>query len=81
MNLQSFYDDIFRPWQHFVTIARGFSELEDKHGWCEMRLDCCAQIIEIAQGTARMIAAHGFIVDSNARVIARYRAINRGLEM
>ncbi|TVP68768.1 MAG: hypothetical protein EA339_15665 [Rhodobacteraceae bacterium] len=81
MEWQSFYDDMFRPWEHFIPIARDFSDLEDKYEWCERHLDRCAQIIETAQNTARMIAARGFIEDSNDRVIARYRAITKGLEM
>ena len=81
MAWQAFYDGLFRPWEHFVPIARDFSDLEDKYAWCEANLDKCQQIIATAQTTARLIAAPGFIEASNNRVIARYRAFTKGLEM
>jgi hypothetical protein len=41
-------DYFLKPWVHYVPIANGFADLQEKFDYCESRPDMCKRIIENA---------------------------------
>ncbi|QBX33555.1 hypothetical protein E4191_01585 [Paracoccus liaowanqingii] len=59
---QVFYSGRFRPWQHFIPVARHLTDLEEKLAWARAHPDDCRAMSQ----AARTEAAH--LRDPTARV-------------
>jgi hypothetical protein len=49
---QVFYSGRFRPWEHFIPVARHLTDLEDKLAWARAHPDACRAMSRAARAEA-----------------------------
>ncbi|MDJ0627827.1 MAG: glycosyl transferase family 90 [Rhodobacter sp.] len=70
-----FYTDAFKPWEHYVPLARGASDLDEKLEWARANPALCREMVRASQQVCRRFA------DPDARrrilnaVLDRYAAM------
>lgn len=64
-------DYFLRPWVHYVPVARGLTDLEEKYAFCEANPDLCLRIIDNAQ------AAYAAMTDTNVWSTAEADVLTR----
>lgn len=62
-----FYSDLYKPWQHYVPIAKGGTDIEDKLEWARSHPDKALDITKAARAVSAQLAdlrvRHAFLGD------------------
>jgi hypothetical protein len=67
---QVFFDVHFRAWEHFVPVATGFADVQEKIAWCEAHPEECQAMI------ARRHALLPLLLDADAQREALRRVVS-----
>jgi hypothetical protein len=73
-----FFDCHLRPWEHFVPVARDFSDIAEKIAWSEANADACRQMAEKRHRIVGLLLEQETRDEALRRVIARYNEFYRG---
>ncbi|HEY1706729.1 MAG TPA: glycosyl transferase family 90 [Rhizomicrobium sp.] len=69
-----FADNYFRPWIHFVPVARDASDLTEKFLWCEQHLSECARISANARRAWSVLFDRKYQATRREALLAAYRS-------
>jgi len=69
---QVFFDGHFRPWKHFVPVAMGFADVQEKIAWCEANPDACSAMVEKRRALIPLLLDAEARGEALRRVVIRY---------
>lgn len=72
-----FFDCHFRPWEHFIPVARDFSDVAEKIAWCEDNAGACGEMAVKRHEAVRFLLEAATRDEALRRVVARYNAFHR----
>jgi hypothetical protein len=73
-----FFDCHFRPWDHFVPVEPGFTDVEEKIAWCEANSEKCEAQIAARHALVPLLLDKGIRNEALRRVVARYNEFYAG---
>lgn len=71
-----FFDCHFRPWEHFIPVARDFSDIAEKIAWCEDNADACRQMAVKRHEAVRFLLESTTRDEALRRVVTRYNTFH-----